>query len=99
MERRTDTESVLSSGGVVFFVGFLLIAAPVVFVAFLALAADVVGTKSRERKAADVEARVMLTDGTSDNAGELIRENRRQGSSVVPMMFQRVGPSCGPSTI
>ena len=82
-----------------FFVGFLLIAAPVVFVAFLALAADVVATKSRERKAADVEARVMLTDGTSDNAGELIRENRRQGSSVVPMMFQRVGPSCGPSTI
>jgi hypothetical protein len=67
----------------VFFVGFLLIAAPVVFVAFLALAADVVATKSRERKAADVEARVMLTDGTSDNAGELIREKRRQGSSVV----------------
>ena len=66
-----------------FFVGFLLIAAPVVFVAFLALAADVVATKSRERKAADVEARVMVTDGTSDNAGELIRENRRQGSSVV----------------
>ena len=66
-----------------FFVGFLLIAAPVVFVAFLALAADVVATKSRERKAADVEARVMLTDGTLDNAGELIRENRRQGSSVV----------------
>lgn len=66
-----------------FFVGFLLIAAPVVFVAFLALAADVVATKSRERKAADVEARVMLTDGTSDNAGELIRENRCQGSSVV----------------
>ena len=66
-----------------FFVGFLLIAAPVVFVAFLALAGDVVATKSRERKAADVEARVMLTDGTSDNAGELIRENRRQGSSVV----------------
>ena len=66
-----------------FFVGFLLIAAPVVFVAFLALAADVVATKSRERKAADVEARVMLTDGTSDNAGELIREKRRQGSSVV----------------
>ena len=30
-----------------FFVGFLLIAAPVVFVAFLALAADVVATKSR----------------------------------------------------
>ena len=66
-----------------FFVGFLLIAAPVVFVAFLALAADVVATKSRERKAADVEARGMLTDGTSDNAGELIREKRRQGSSVV----------------
>lgn len=66
-----------------FFVGFLLIAAPVVFVAFLALAADVVATKSRERKASDVEARVMLTDGTSDNAGELIREKRRQGSSVV----------------
>ena len=66
-----------------FFVGFLLIAAPVVFVAFLALAADVVATKSRERKAADVEARVMLTDGTSDNAGELIREKRCQGSSVV----------------
>lgn len=66
-----------------FFVGFLLIAAPVVFVAFLALAADVVATKSRERKAADVEARVMLTDGTLDNAGELIREKRCQGSSVV----------------
>ena len=66
-----------------FFVGFLLIAAPVVFVAFLALAADVVATKSRERKATDVEARVMLADGTSDNAGELIREKRRQGSSVV----------------
>ena len=66
-----------------FFVGFLLIAAPVVFVAFLALAADVVATKSRERKAADVEERVMLTDGTSDNAGELIREKRCQGSSVV----------------
>ena len=66
-----------------FFVGFLLIAAPVVFVAFLALAADVVATKSRERKAADAQARVMSADGASDNAGELIREKRRQGSSVV----------------
>lgn len=66
-----------------FFVGFLLIAAPVAFVALLALAADVTATKSRERKAADEQARVMSDDGASDNAGELIREKRRQGSSVV----------------
>ena len=66
-----------------FFVGFLLIAAPVAFVALLALAADVTATKSRERKAADAQARVMSADGASDNAGELIREKRRQGSSVV----------------
>ena len=66
-----------------FFVGFLLIAAPVVFVAFLALAADVVATKSRERKAADEVVRAELVDGSADNVGELIREKRRQGSSVV----------------
>lgn len=66
-----------------FFVGFLLIAAPVAFVALLALAADVTATKSRERKAADAQARVMSADGASDNTGELIREKRRQGSSVV----------------
>ena len=66
-----------------FFVGFLLIAAPVAFVALLALAADVTATKSRERKAADEVARAKLADGSADNAGELIREKRRQGSSVV----------------
>ena len=66
-----------------FFVGFLLIAAPVAFVALLALAADVTATKSRERKAADEVARANLADGSADNAGELIREKRRQGSSVV----------------
>ena len=66
-----------------FFVGFLLIAAPVAFVALLALAADVTATKSRERKAADAQARVMSADGASDNTGELIREKQRRGSSVV----------------
>ena len=66
-----------------FFVGFLLIAAPVVFVAFLALAADVVATKSRERKAADEVVRAELVDGSADNVGELIREKQRRGSSVV----------------
>ena len=66
-----------------FLVGFLLIAAPVAFVALLALAADVTATKSRERKAADAQARVMSADGASDNTGELIREKRRQGSGVV----------------
>lgn len=66
-----------------FFVGFLLIAAPVAFVALLALAADVTAAKSRERKAADEVARANLADGSADNAGELIREKRRQGSSVV----------------
>ena len=66
-----------------FLVGFLLIAAPVAFVALLALAADVTAAKSRERKAADEVARANLADGSADNAGELIREKRRQGSSVV----------------
>lgn len=66
-----------------FFVGFLLIAAPVVLVAFLALAADVAATRSRDRKAADAQVRVMSADGASDNAGALIREKRRQGLSVV----------------
>lgn len=66
-----------------FFVGFLLIAAPVVLVAFLALAADVAVTRSRDRKAADAQVRVMSADGASDNAGALIREKRRQGLSVV----------------
>lgn len=49
MERRVVTASVPSSGGVVFLVGFLLLAAPVLFVAFLALAVDVTAAKSRER--------------------------------------------------
>ena len=66
-----------------YLVGFLLIAAPVAFVVLLALAADVTATKSRERKAADEVARANLADGSADNAGELIREKRRQGSSVV----------------
>ena len=66
-----------------FFVGFLLIAAPVAFVALLALAVDVTAAKRRERKAADAQARVMSADGSADNAGELIREKRPQGSSVV----------------
>ena len=66
-----------------YLVGFLLIAAPVAFVVLLALAADVTATKSRERKAADEVARANPADGSADNAGELIREKRRQGSSVV----------------
>lgn len=66
-----------------FLVGFLLIAAPVLFVAVLALAVDVTAAKSRQRKAADEVARANLADGSADNAGELIREKRRQGSSVV----------------
>ena len=66
-----------------FLVGFLLIAAPVAFVALLALAADVTAAKSRERKAADEVARANLADGSADNAGELIREKQRRGSSVV----------------
>lgn len=66
-----------------FFVGFLLLVAPVLFVAVLALAVDVTAAKSRERKAADEVARANLADGSADNAGELIREKRRQGSSVV----------------
>ena len=66
-----------------FLVGFLLLVAPVAFVALLALAADVTATKSRERKATDAQARANLADGSADNAGELIREKRRQGSSVV----------------
>lgn len=66
-----------------FLVGFLLLVALVLFVALLALTADVTATKSRERKAADAQARVMSADGASDNTGELIREKRRQGSSVV----------------
>jgi len=36
-----------------------------------------------EKGAAGAQARVMSADGASDNAGELIREKRRQGSSVV----------------
>ena len=66
-----------------FLVGFLLLAAPVLFVTFLALAVDVTATKSRERKAADEVARAKLADGSADNAGELIREKQRRGSSVV----------------
>ena len=66
-----------------YLVGFLLIAAPVAFVVLLALAADVTATKSRERKAADEVARANLADGSADNAGELIREKQRRGSSVV----------------
>lgn len=83
MERRVVTASVPSSGDVVFLVGFLLLAAPVLFVAFLALAVDVTAAKSRERKAADDVARANLADGSADNAGELIREKQRRGSSVV----------------
>ena len=66
-----------------FLVGFLLLAAPVLFVAFLALAVDVTAAKSRERKVADEVARANLADGSADNAGELIREKQRRGSSVV----------------
>ena len=66
-----------------FFVGFLLIAAPVAFVALLALAVDDTAAKSRERKAADEVARANLADGSADNAGELIREKQRRDSSVV----------------
>ena len=66
-----------------FFVGFLLIAAPVAFVALLALAVDVTAAKGRERKAADEVARANPADGSADNAGELIREKQRRGSSVV----------------
>ena len=66
-----------------FLVGFLLLAAPVLFVAVLALAVDVTAAKSRERKAADEVARANLADGSADNAGELIREKQRRGSSVV----------------
>ena len=66
-----------------YLVGFLLLATPVVFVALLALAVDVTAAKSRERKAADEVARANLADGSADNAGELIREKQRRGSSVV----------------
>ena len=66
-----------------FLVGFLLLVAPVLFVAFLALAVDVTAAKSRQRKAADEVVRANLADGSADNAGELIREKRPQGSSVV----------------
>ena len=66
-----------------FLVGFLLLAAPVLFVALLALAVDGTAVKSRERKAADEVARANLADGSADNAGELIREKQRRGSSVV----------------
>ena len=83
MEWRVVTASVPSSGDVVFLVGFLLLAAPVLFVTFLALAVDVTATKSRERKAADEVVLAELVDGSADNVGELIREKRRQGSSVV----------------
>lgn len=83
MERRVVTASVPSSGDVVFLVGFLLLAAPVLFVTFLALAVDVTATKSRERKAAVEVVRAELVDGSADNVGELIREKQRRGSSVV----------------
>ena len=66
-----------------YLVGFLLLATPVVFVALLALAIDVTARKSRERKAADDVARANLADGSADNAGELVREKQRRGSSVV----------------
>lgn len=66
-----------------FFVGFLLIAAPVAFVALLALAADVTAANNRERKAADEVSQAKLADGSADNAGELIREKQRRDSSVV----------------
>lgn len=66
-----------------FLVGFLLLAAPVLFVAFLALAVDVTAAKSRERKAADDVALANLADGSADNAGELVCEKQRRGSSVV----------------
>ena len=66
-----------------FLVGFLLLAAPVLFVAFVALAVDVMAAKSRERKAADEVSQAKLADGSADNAGELIREKQRWGSSVV----------------
>ena len=66
-----------------FLVGFLLLAAPVLFVAFLALAVDVTAANNRERKAADEVSQAKLADGSADNAGELIREKQRRGSSVV----------------
>lgn len=66
-----------------YLVGFLLLATPVLFVAFLALAVDVTAATSRERKAADEVARANLADGSADDAGELIREKQRRGSSVV----------------
>ena len=66
-----------------FLVGVLLLAAPVLFVAFLALAVDVTAANNRERKAADEVSQAKLPDGSADNAGELIREKQRRGSSVV----------------
>lgn len=66
-----------------FLVGLLLLAAPVLFVAFLALAVDDTAAKRREKKATDEVARANLADGSADNAGELIREKQRRGSSVV----------------
>lgn len=66
-----------------FLVGLLLLAAPVLFVAFLALAVDDTAAKRRERKATDEVARANLADGSADNAGELIREKQRRGSSMV----------------
>ena len=61
----------------------LLVIAPILIVFLIALAIDARVTRSRERKAADEVARANLADGSADNAGELIREKRRQGSSVV----------------
>ena len=61
----------------------LLVMAPILIIFLIVLAIDVAVTRSRDRKAADAQARVMSADGASDNTGELIREKRRQGSSVV----------------
>ena len=61
----------------------LLVMAPILIIFLIVLAIDVAVTRSRDRKAADAQARGMSADGASDNTGELIREKRRQGSSVV----------------
>ena len=61
----------------------LLVMAPILIIFLIVLAIDVAVTRSRDRKAADAQVRVMSADGASDNAGALIREKRRQGLSVV----------------
>ena len=47
----------------------LLVMAPILIIFLIVLAIDVAVTRSRDRKAADAQARGMSADGASDNAG------------------------------